>query len=101
MIGCNDDGGWNEYAPIAVEGQKCKRTKDREMRFDAPAGKVDEKGRHEHLRDRNGVSRGSAARAEHCKRHGNEGYTPAHDDRRPDMQVRLTVLSRPRSGCQP
>ena len=57
VIEGNHDGCRHQHAPVAVKGEEGKGTEDVKVGLDPPAGQIDEQRRHEHLRERDDVSR--------------------------------------------
>ena len=72
VIQRHDDGGRNQHAPVAIEGEERQRAEDVKMRFDAAAGQVDQQRAHQHLRDGDRVARRRQARPEHAEQRGEQ-----------------------------
>ena len=80
MVHNDHQRGGDQHLPIAVEGQNRQRAEHVKMRFDAPAGQMNQQGGHEHLPDGDGMA----------------GQRPARLDERQAAPARL-VISPPRN----
>ncbi len=95
MIRRHHHGRGGEDTPVAIEGEKGKRTEDVKVSLDAPPSEMDEQRGGEHLPDRNDVACSHPARACPREKNGQGRNHSAQKNRRPHVQVRLALRADP------
>src|SRR6185437_2541916 len=98
MVGGDDDGCRDKDLPFAIEGKESERSKDVEMRFDSPAGQVNQQSRPEDLRDGDDVSRNRTTRHHQGQKNRQAADRPAEKNGSPDMRMNVAFGAGPGSG---
>ena len=80
---------------ISVEGEKCQRSEDVEVGLDPAAGQVDQKGRQQHLPDRDHMTRKNCSGKDKGEVDRQAGDRAAQHHGGPEMDMGLAGRTRP------
>ncbi len=98
MVQSHDGRGGDQHPVVAVQGQERERTEDVEVGLDPSAHQVDQQRAHEHLADRDRMSRRRRAGPPPNPTERQADDQTTQDDRCPDVDMDCIRLTGPRVG---